>query len=185
MEETLKQTLEGLLSTFSKSADMKHANWIKTILEEYSYLDLHNPEQFSLMQHMTLGTQLDVLARAVLSVPVSDQHLNQERKNKLEFAYTHYRFISTHIRKIFDTYEIETGTTDNIRWLIQVYADYLRSGEIPVIPQVKRYFHPQSGEINDWLNWIDSMFSLYYGDENDYVLCKKKIISSYHIKPND
>ncbi|MEJ1517893.1 hypothetical protein R3O67_32495 [Bacillus cereus] len=174
MKEQLEQTINALSDAFRKESEQKYAAWAESIVKEYHYLDIQKPEEFSLLLSQTLDEQADLLVRIALS----HIDMDSKKKHKLEFIYLQYQFIERHLESIILPFEGHGCSTDKTRWLIDTYVKYLISGNLPTVEE-KKYWHPKRGEVCDWVEWIDSMYNLYYGKFEQYALIKHKIMQYY------
>lgn len=174
MKKELEQVIESMFDVFQKEADQKNAIWLRTILDEYSHLDIDKPEHFSLVNNLTIERQIDLLARTVLS-PLK---LERDVKHKVQFAYENYNFIDRHLKNLIYKYEGSACSTDKTRWLIDSYVQYLIKGEIEEVEE-KKYWHPDILNVKRWMDYIDSMRELYYGNEEKYVEMKKLFSDEY------
>ena len=172
--QEIKDALGSLFSAFQKESDTENAEWIETILTKYAHLDLSNPEDFSLATSLTLDKQLDLLARVVLQSTI----LDRTTKHRLQFVYTQYDFMVRHLKKIIYAYEGNVCSTDKTRWLINAYVQFLKTGNTIVITKQK-YYHPKAGEVSQWFHFMSQMYSLYYGDVEEYSEAKKVLVESY------
>lgn len=174
MKEEFGEVLEVLADSVQKKSDMKNAEWIEDIKNEYDYLNIEKPEQFSLLISLSLDDKADALIRSVLS----SINIDNKKKHRLEFAYLQYDFIERHLKSVILKFQGHACSTDKTRWLIDTYVKYLISGELPTIEK-KSYWHPACGQVYDWMMWIDSMYELYYGQVEQYILAKDKISKCY------
>ncbi|QHW35803.1 hypothetical protein GZH47_33465 (plasmid) [Paenibacillus rhizovicinus] len=179
-KKEIGNVINGLFGAFEAESDAKNADWIRSVTQEYHYLDLNNPEKFSLLLTMAVRDKADALMRHALpSIVPAD--LNRKLKHKVEFAFLHYDFIARHLKSIILKFEGHGCSTDKTRWLIDSYVKYIISGDLPLIEE-KKYWHPACGEVADWMAWIDTMGDLYYGNVERYALAKIKVFNSYAYK---
>jgi hypothetical protein len=176
MEKEIGNVIEGLSGAFEKESDDKNGSWIRDIKAEYKHLDLTRPEHFSLLNSLAIKDKAHALLRTIPIFPAD--FTDRQKKHKVQFAFLHYSFIDRHLKSVICTVEGHGCSTDKTRWLIDSYVKQLLTGEEPVVTE-KRYWHPKCGEPADWMAWIDTMPDLYYGQVEEYVHAKYKILKSY------
>ncbi|MCU7667818.1 hypothetical protein [Bacillus thuringiensis] len=180
MKEKLAQTINALSDAFQIESEQKYAAWAESIVKEYDFLDIQKPEEFSLLLSQTLDEQADLLVHIALS----HIDMDSKKKHKIEFTYLQYQFIERHLESIILPFEGLSCSTDKTRWLIDTYIEYLISSNLPTVEE-KKFWHPKHGGVGEWMEWIDSMYDLYYGKFEQYAVIKHKIMQYYGQKMNE
>lgn len=173
-EAHIKKALDSLYNAIQSDYEEKYADWLKNTFKEYEHLNIKNPEEYSLLKSITLDEQAYLLAQEA----TSHLEIDEKKRHKILFVYLLYDFIERHLEKFIMEHEGVIYSTDKTRWLINTYVEYLVYGKVPVIDR-EEFWHPMNLEIMDWINWIDSMSELYYGDEKAYIATKEKLVECY------
>ena len=173
-EQTLSTVLNALSEKFQQESYEKYSEFVLNVIKDHNYLNLKDPEEFSLLLATTFNDMVNVLAETVLS----DFKVNPEQKHKLKFVFVHYDFIERHLRSVISEYEGSCCETDKTRWLIRTYVQYLLTGQLPKVEE-RKYWHPRVIRISDWITWMDSIYDLYYGKIERYISAKDNIIENY------
>jgi hypothetical protein len=178
MEKDLKHGLEEVLYALSRSfdedAERKYGSLVKEIREEYSHLDIKTPEECS----MVLSFTFDEVAETFVKLILSSVDLDSLKKEKLEFVYRHYQFIELHLENVLTKHEGLFASSDKSGWLINAYVQYLHTDKLPIIEE-RSYWHPKKGEVKEWMDWIDSMYDMFYGKPEKYMLIMLLVLKHY------
>lgn len=174
MKEKIAHVLQALSESFQNESDEKHIDTVKKLMEENEYLDIAQPEMFGLLTSTTLDEQKDLLARIVLG----SVEIEEDKFEEICFVYTQYPFIEQHLDVLITKFEGLACSADKTRWLIDSYVAYLQTGNLPVIKK-EEYWHPGLLDMQLWMDWIQSIQTLYYGNEEKYIELKQQLKTQY------
>jgi len=178
-KEEIGKILTNLGNNLEKESEDKHAKWVDSIVQEYDFLDIEKPEEFSLLVDLNFSEQTNVLAKKATDRLFETHLFDDKLKHRIMFIYIHYSFIERHLESLLSLEGIAC-IRDKTRWLIQLYKDYLVSGEMPKEVERDQYWLPNEGKMEEWINWIDSMYALFFGKAEAYLFGKYHLAKAYH-----
>lgn len=174
MRDQLKKTMDALLQSFHVEAERKHLENIQNTLEEYSYLNIEDPEEYNLLMSQTLHEQEEVY----ISLVLRNIDMEAKKKHRLEFLYSHYDFVVNHLEGLIVENEGHSCSGDKTTWLLREYRTYFiceTYNEMPDLPE-RKYWHPKFAQTKEWLCWIDTFYDLYHGDISKYLAAKEAVV---------
>lgn len=156
-----------------------------------SKIKINNPENFDCFINHKLREGVKLLASTLHEPSVCKD------KNKPNFIYANYSFLENHIRNLCVLREGSSCCADKSRYILKMYLEYSITGEIPSFnPNVEKYWVPNFGDNQMWVNYCDSLCRLYYGYIEEYfkaynalIQCEirkfKHILHRWYIEFND
>lgn len=157
-----------LVSLFNALSTKSEEDAIKMFGEAISHvkeskIDIGNPEYFDCFINHKLKKGIKVLASTLHEPSVCKD------KNKPDFIYANYSFLENHIKNLCVLREGSYCCADKSRHILEMYLKYSITGEILVFnPDIERYWIPNFGDNQMWINYCDSLCRLYYGDTEEY-----------------
>lgn len=178
LKEGLVNVMDSLLSGFKAESVNKYGDYALQLIEENKHLDIKNPEYF----HLLKATSVDEISDIILDEAIT--HLNplltdRQTRSKVVFIYNHYDFIKQHLLALMTPREGSACSTDTTRWLTEQYRLHVLHDKCEEIPEERKYWHPKAGEMSDWIEFMDTMIGLYYGDILPYSMAKINLIGKY------
>ena len=99
--------------------------------------------------------------------------------DKIQFIYIHYDFLERHIENlIYEKTNIRSCITDKSRFIIKCYEQYLNDKNFYCDFNKEGISIPKFGLFEDWIEYCDSLFDLYYGKMANYLTSLIKLKES-------
>ena len=183
-------SLVSVLNAKSEEETMKMFGEAINYAKE-SKVDISNPERFDCFINHKIKEGIEVLASTLHEPSVCKD------KYKPNFIYVNYSFLEKHIRNICILREGSSCCADKSRYILRMYLEYSKNGKIPDFnPNVEKYWVPNFGDNQMWINYCDSLYKLFYGYTDEYfkayntlIQCKirkfKHILHRWYIEFND
>lgn len=101
---------------------------------------------------------------------VEELYPDAKNSHALAFLFIHYQFVANFIEKIIVRREGTPCSVDKSSWLIRSMAEYYINGIMPdmFIPD-GCFWKPHFGLAAEWMEYIDSLQHLYYGNPDRYL----------------
>lgn len=132
---------------------------------------IKNPERFNIYINHKLNKGVKLLVKSLHEPSICKD------KNKPNFIYQNYDFLDAHIRNLCELREGSSCCADKSRHILKMYLNYSITGEIPEFnPNVEKYWLPNFGDNEMWMNYCDSLYQLYYGKTEEYFKAYKALI---------
>ncbi len=174
MENKIKAVIGGLFEAFEREDEENSQDLVEQLLND-PMLDWKNPDTINCLYFFQQNRHIVPLLKRVYP------QANRAQISKISFIYQHYDFLNHQVNRLVD---LEMGMcADKSRWLIQRYLNYVLSGEkvdIPITEEpAHKYWHPDFGTIDEWIEFMDSVEEFYYGNVTRFlksyeILSKKK-----------
>lgn len=194
MSESTEKVISSLLKTINSKSDEKTKLLVQEVIEDIHSdpkLKLDNPEYFDTKFNNKLRKSMKLIANSL--------HKPSECKDKykVDFIYLNYRFLENHIRELCILRQGSTCCADKSRYILNMYLNYAKTGEIPEFDSsIEKYYIPKFGDNQMWMNYCDSLYSLFYGrtekyfkSYNELLHCKmrkfKHLLHTWYIELND
>ena len=160
--KVIKDIFEGILSGISKKTLEKYPELIKSLKE------IESPEDFNLSFMYPVGNCLSESIK--LKIAVNKSPSVRDAQSKIYFIYLNYDFVKAHIEKIVIALEGTACSADKSRYILNAYEKYYAEGKSLGLPRSKKddkggcYWKPRFWNDKKWLEYLDVLVSLYYGD---------------------
>ena len=152
----MQHTVRRLAQTSSSlQSAITMQKWVEDVLACFPDCDLKAPHEFAIITRDLLTHK----AEHLFSWLYISHKMESKRYQKLEFIYTKYDFVESHVEKI-------TQSLDKTKWIISKYVDYVLNG---TVPQDDPSWCISKKDAQLWFAWIEAMGQLYYGDIAPYT----------------
>lgn len=165
MNKEIEKGLESIFKTLSAKSDKE----VSTLLIEAmnyikeSKVNLDNPDNFNCFINHKLKRGVELIANNLHEPSVCRD------KNKPNFIYANYSFLERNIRQLCILREGSSCCADKSRYILKMYLQYSIDGKIPDFdPNLEKYWIPNFGDNKMWMEYCDSLCSLYYGRTEMY-----------------
>jgi hypothetical protein len=169
-DNNLKEVFNSIFDSIIESENQETKKQYKDIINKLknSNFNIEKPEIFDCMIKYQMEKVLNI---------VIDELCNSSN-DKVQFLFNNYNFIKYHLEKLIVLKEGISCSADKSRHIILSYKDYLINNIIPKLKNEKHYNIFNFGEYQDWFDFCDSIYELYYGDIKDYLNIYKKLLNS-------
>lgn len=162
IEKAIVSIFEGLMASREQEVQEKFGDAIRTFVN--SKYDFKNMDCFNLFINHGIEGVLESLVG----------QLNPGVKTKSRFnlfsVYRNYQYLDNNLRALIDKREGTGCVADKTRWLLNVYRDYLVTGDLPdMTVGDKCYWKPYFGTGQQWMDLCDGLMALYYGETAPYL----------------
>ena len=178
-ENRLQRVLEALERGIQEESDSENAEKVENIIKDYPYMDIQDPEKCGDVIFLALDTQADLLSRTAMSHIEMDEGM-VENKNAIQFVYKHYTFVQNHLENVIEKYEGRVCVSDKSRSIISCYLKSLKTGKVPA--KSEGYWVPPVSVPEIWLDWIDAMRFMYFGETYEYSQKRELIENAYQAR---
>lgn len=170
MEDTLKEVITCLFNA-AAAEDEKMAQKILSNLRDIKYMKERNPENFDLF----IGANI----RKVLKTLIKESISSCNDFNKVSFIFLQYSFLESNIEKLIVQKEGHGCCADKARFIIRMYLRYAIDNTIPEFnAEEEHYWLPKTGTYEQWIQFCDGLYFLYYGSTEKYLLAYKTLIEA-------
>lgn len=173
-----KEIEKGLNCIFNSLTD-KSNNEISALLEDAikhlndSKIKLDNPDNFNCFINHKLKRGVELIANNLHEPSVCRD------KNKPNFIYANYSFLEGHIKQLCVLREGSSCCADKARYILKMFLNYSIDGIIPEFdPTLEKYWIPNFGDNQMWMEYCDSLYLLYYGKTEKYFKSYNKLLQS-------
>lgn len=172
-EKTMTSIFDGILDGIAKETLEKYPELIKKLSE------VEEAEEFNLSFMYQIRNCVDrVIAQKIGKLCPSPS----TAVHKISFLYMNYRFVESHIEYVVKKLEGMACSADKSRYIIRAYEKYFLDG-IPLgLPRDEKkdencYWKPRFWNDEEWLEFLDTLISMYYGDFTRYgIFIKQKYV---------
>lgn len=180
MNKEIEKSLKNIFNTLTAKSDKEIAllieETVNIIHENKSKLSLDDPERFNSLINYKINRAIKLITETLHNPSISRD------KNKPNFIYANYGFLERNIRELCVLREGSSCCADKSRYILKMFLKYSIDGEIPSFdPNLKGYYIPNFGDNKMWIDYCDSLYSLYYGETesyfkayNDLLQCEKR-----------
>lgn len=174
MEHEMIDIIKNLVDSIEKEDRTTYGELIhKTVsdLDESGY-DMKDPDVFNTVFIFKQNNVMNLIAEAF-----HEPCKKKENQNKANFVFTHYSFLESHIRKLIESRCGFSCVADRTRTIIREYLKWLISDELNEYdPEKEHFWIPKFGMYSDWFLFCDSLYELYYGRLENYLLAYDKLL---------
>lgn len=193
MDNEITKCLTSLFNALSAESEEESMKMFGEAINnaKESKADINNPEHFDCFINYKLKKGIKLLASTLHEPSICKD------KDKPNFIYANYGFLENHIRNLCVLREGSSCCADKSRYILKMYLRYSITGEIPDFnPNVEKYWIPNFGDNQMWINYCDGLCRLYYGYTEEYfkayntlIQCKtrkfKHILHRWYMEFND
>lgn len=173
MNNDLKNCIGGLMEaviTENHHQAQKLVGDALTAIKSSPY-KLHQPEKFNLFVGSKLSDILEVITKELHKETVCKDTY------KPHFIYEQYSYLEQNIEKLCVKKESHSCSADKSRYILQMYLNYALTGEIPEDSLKKgEYWKPRFGTLEQWMNYCDGLYRLYFGNPDEYLFAYKRLL---------
>lgn len=126
---------------------------------------LGDPEEFNVMINHKYR---NIIGQCVEGTYKSDN-------NTIKLIYNYWNIFENNINKITRKLEGMCCSSDRTRKIIKSYIEYSLTGELPKWEE--SYSVPKIGNAEDWMDLIDGIAGLIYGNNENYLSAYMRLIS--------
>lgn len=169
IETAIKDIVTCILSNDEKEINEKY----KEIIQEFirSGYDLKNAETFDVM----IRFQIDNIMNLLIS-SLNPEISSSKNKDAVQFLFLHYSYLNENIEKLISKKEGHACSADKSRHLLEMYKEYLLTGNIPELENQKHFWIFSFGTYPMWFDFCDSLWYLYYGNPSKYLTAYKNLL---------
>lgn len=172
----MKSAINEIINSILKDNEKEQEDIIRSVLEKMqeSLIDMSDPDHFYTMFIFPLQNASSVLAKNLHENPI-------DKKNsfKLDFLFTNYGFLSSHIEKLISSRCGSCCVCDCSRNILNIYKTFLLTNIIPEDDfSEEHYWIPKFGTYKEWISYCDSLYELYYGNPLKYLTSYSALVSS-------
>ncbi|WP_286078095.1 hypothetical protein [Thomasclavelia cocleata] len=179
--EDAKKELKSVLSALSKGLEteneLNNGKAARDILDSLvsSPYDFTNPDIFNTMFMFPLEQLLELVTKSLHA----EKKENVKDTYKPQFIFMYYGFLKSNIEKLIEKKrKTSSCVADVSRTILSMYLNYSLTGEIPKTNKEEHFYLPKFGENEDWINFCDGLYKLFYGNNELYLTSYSKLISS-------
>lgn len=176
-EDMMENFLEDFINAVETENELQNGPMIKqlkTNLLNNPY-KLSNPDNYFAMFQFPLIDLLENATR-VLHREIDKQ---MKDKHKPQFIYLHYDYLSNNIKKLIqEKRKTNCCCADVSKTILKMYLEYSLTGTVPETDYEEHYWTPRFGENQDWMDFCDGLYHLYYGNNKQYLLVLKKLMEA-------
>ena len=177
IEQELKNLIINFAESFQKENQEKYgetAEYIVELLKSSNY-NFSDPDIFNCMFDFQLEQMLE-LVTAQLHDPVEK---SIKDKHKPEFIFLNYSFLKSNIEKLIDKKMNDTSCiADKSRYILKIYLNYSLTGKILEDCFEEHFWIPKFGTNQQWIDFCDGLYYLYYGNNDKYLASYGELINS-------
>lgn len=103
---------------------------------------------------------------------------DKEQGYKMNFLVEHFDFVEKHIKHVIYTRtSITMCIEDQMRGVVSEYIKYLEKDKLPNWGTNRKWYLPKFGTEKDWMEFIESLYWLYKGEEDLYIKTKHSLLN--------
>lgn len=172
----MKEAINTIINSLLDADEKEQEETLKSVLDKLKEdsVDMSDPDHFYTMFMFPMLNASSVLAKNLHESPI-------DKKNsfKLDFLFTNYGFLSAHIEKLIESRCGQSCVCDCSRHILSVYRNFLLNGIIPNDDfSEDHYWIPKFGTYKEWVSYCDSLYRLYYGSPQEYLISYSALIRS-------
>ena len=167
-KEVFEEVLNHIFNVITNEEKVASEKAIQSIVNELSAENIKemNPEEFNWRIGDKVNNRLYEIARVLSSTP----NQNIKNKDKPIFIYVNYDFLEENIRNLCIKREGHSCCADKSREIIRMYMEYCLTEKVRLFnPNEEHYYTPNFGTNDDWINYCDGLYELYYGKPEKYI----------------
>lgn len=170
IEKGLKQIFESMSKKMSEE-DREHP-FFKFLLENQKLAN--DPDEFNTMIKYPIERTIHTFVKEKFQ---TDNHL-------IANVYSHYDFFERNISFLCSQMFGGACSVDRARFIVKSAIRWKESGKIPKLNWEQEYtFHyPPKGTMEEWMNFVEGLDSLIYGNNKQYLLSIQALMKSCSTK---
>ena len=172
-QKAIVDVIQNLMSNLNNESNNKYYTIAETFLSNLSdkaKKSLNDPEDFYFITSYEYQQMLETLIKQVYP------NLSEDVFYKICFLYKHYSFIEHQVTSLIKILDGWICSHDKVSWIIKNYLNYILTGNIKEKSMEYKYWEPEKGSMEDWMDFCDSIRHLYYGKMNMFLPHYKKLI---------
>lgn len=170
IEKGLNDIFSAILNNREMESKEKYGEIINQLMKSFGD-DIKEIDTFYYLIQYELDEALEYLIKQMYP------SLSFKKLERVIFLYTNFNFVENQLESIISKKEGPTCSIDKCRWLINSYLTYLIEDRFPDMTKEKRcYWKPDFGSGEEWIEFLDSLFSFYYGDLERYFKSLGRLI---------
>ena len=166
MSEEIKDALKGIFSSLfeGQSKESREDPLFRFLQKNEKWFG--DPEDFSAM--VTYKYKSIVQEAVNLHLGMHD--------GLVSLIYTDWDFLENNVNQLCIKLYGNAYCADRSRYLLMRAISWKRTGELPIFQD--KYWEPKSGTPLQWMNFIEGLGSLYYGEPEKYLTALLELQSS-------
>lgn len=129
-----------------------------------------DPERFYLFLQFDMNN---------VSKAIAEKLFKGVHQDKLDLLCVHYDFFEKHIEKLLISRIGISSSRDRSRHILSLYKNFLTDGTYKEEDfSEEHYWIPTFGTYMDWMNFCDSLYDLYYGNPDKYLISLKVLLNA-------
>ena len=169
-EKLKKEDLTDFLNTFSDSIESENAKLFADVIEKSEIENIDDPDGF----YISVLYTWDNFLSSFLTEKVSNN-------NDVLFIYKKFRFLESHITKVFSKIEGSPCSADKSRTIIGALVNFYKNGEKIIFDYESEYTYHLPKKVlkthEDIISYYESLRNLYNGNPESYLNNLKLIYS--------
>lgn len=176
--EQLIQVIGALGDAFNRDAELKHSAACANYIKEYGEM-LLDPENFGLLVTFDLEQLQDILSHNLISAEQNTKGVTytQEQFHALQQLMMNYATIEQQLDVLIVKYEGSPCSADKTRYILNLYRDFIVTGEEPSFGERCHYWIPKKGTCEAWLNFTKSISPFLHGQVDEYFKTRDILVS--------
>jgi len=158
---------DAISSTINKESKKDPIYGIIVNNKEY----LNNPETMNIMVVQKLFNIIGSGLKGIYKQNVYD----------IETIYTKWEFFDNNLNELFSHFESPACCADKSRFLLKSYIKFKATNEIQMFDK-DSYSTPKKGSEKFWINFVDSLVTLYSGKNIKYLHMLQELVKLYKPK---
>lgn len=172
MENKIKEVLDSLVAGIDKEIETEYSEIIDKLLND-TYLDWKDPDNTNVLYFYESTKFIPHLLKRVYP------EIDGNALHRVCFVYEQYDYLDHNIRPLVD---MGVGCcADKTRWVIRQYLNWCLGDGVKEIPhrhsKDHRYSHPDFGDINHWMSYLESLYQMYYKGFNQALVESYNLLS--------
>jgi hypothetical protein len=174
IEDNIKKVVTSLFDVFELSKKEEINNNYGDKIKELVSID---PSMFQDMEQFDLFIKDRINSIIEACLQVANPEFNSENINKLSVLYFNYNFFDLNLKHIVQQKEGSACCADKSGWLVEAYKKHIITNELPDLSDChEHYWKPEFGTAQQWMNFCDGLYNLYYGNPIKYLQSMKELI---------
>ena len=171
INDGIKVLVKKIVDNMAK--EDKASPMFEHILKNVEYIK--DPEEFNSMALYPI--------KRVIRTFVSTQF--KEENYLANDIYTNYDFFEDNVSELCRKFEGNFACADKARTLLRFAVKWKETGTVPQFNWKQRYtFHyPKTGTAEQWMNFIDGLCGLLYGNNQKYLSALEELKKEHSNKP--
>lgn len=135
--------------------------------------NLNDPDSFNFSINYKINQGIKLLANSLHEPSICKD------KYKPDFIYLNYAFLEQNIKQLCILKEGSCCCVDKSRSIIEMYLEYSISGQVQEFkPDIEKWWLPKFGTYQDWMDFCDGLYNLYYGQVEKYFRSYNTLIQA-------